>query len=182
MKAMVKYAPLGAISGALYGLWTFGILEALPGSEKPVVDLLETISSQGGAGLFYGVIVGAFLRRPLGFGTIAWLIFVLAGGICYYAAVNVAIMLYDRQSDAMTAVAGGVAGLVGALLLSAATAILSPLARHGRFLVATALSGALLGLLLPLGLNIDSVPMWVAFFALWQAGYAAATAHALRLG
>lgn len=181
MNAIVKYALLGAISGALYGLWTFGLLESLPGSEKPVLDWLETISNQGGAGLFYGAIVGAFLRRPLGFTTISWILFIIAGGLCYYVAVNVAIILYDRQSDAMTMIGGGAAGLVGALLYSAATAGLSSVARHARFFVATTLAGAVLGLLLPLGLDVDSVPMWIAFFALWQAGYAGATAWATRI-
>ena len=38
-----------------------------------------------------------------------------------------------------------------------------------------------LGLLLPLGPNIDSVSMWIAFFALWQAGYAGATGYATRI-
>lgn len=181
MQAMAKCALLGAISGALYGLWTFGVLEALSGSEKPVFDFLETISHQAGAGLIYGVIVGAFLRKPLGFSTVTWLLFIVAGGLCYYAAVNVAILLYDRDSNVMTAIGGGAAGLVGALLFSAATAALSPAARHARFLVATTIAGTVLGLLLPLGLNIDSVSMWIAFFALWQAGYATAAAFGLRL-
>jgi len=181
MYAMAKFALLGAISGALYGLWTFGVLESLPGSEKPVLDWLETISNQGGAGLIYGVIVGALLRRPLGFSTITWLLFIIAGGACYYAAVNIAILFYDRESNVMTAIGGGAAGLVGAFLFSAATAGLSSAARHGRFLAATTITGAVLGLLLPLGLNIDSVSMWIAFFALWQAGYAGATAYATRI-
>lgn len=181
MYAMAKFALLGAISGALYGLWTFGVLEALPGSEKPVFDWLETISNQGGAGLFYGVIVGAILRRPLGFSIATWMLFVIAGGLCYYAAINVAILLYDRESSLMTAIGGGAAGLVGAFLFSAAAAALSSAARHARFLAATTIAGTVLGLLLPLGLNIDSVSMWIAFFALWQAGYAAATAFGLRL-
>lgn len=181
MHGMAKFALLGAISGALYGLWTFGILESLPGSEKPVLDWLETISNQSGAGLIYGVIVGAILRRPLGFSIATWMLFIIAGGLCYYAAINVAILLYDRESNVMTAIGGGAAGLVGAFLFSGATAGLSSAARHGRFLGVTTITGAVLGLLLPLGLNIDSVSMWIAFFALWQAGYAGATAYATRI-
>jgi len=180
-EALRKYGLFGVFSGALYGLWTFGFLESLSGSESPALEWLSEISNQAGAGLFYGVIVGAMLRRPLGFSLGQWLIFVLAAGLCYYAAVNVAIASYDRNSDVMTAVAGGAAGLVGAALLSAVTAILSPVARHGLFFAATVISGAAVGLLLPIGLNLDTIPMWIAFFALWQGAYAAATAYATRI-
>jgi hypothetical protein len=182
MNAIAKYALFGAFSGALFGLWNFGFLQSLPGEETIFLDVLSELSNKGGAGLFYGVVVGAVLRRPLQLSAVSWLLYVVASALSYYAAINVAIYLYDRQSDLMTAVAGAAAGLVGAILLSAATAILAPLARRRPFFAATAIAGAALGLLLPVGLNADSLAMWIAFFALWQAAYAAATAYALRLG
>jgi hypothetical protein len=45
----------------------------------------------------------------------------------------------------------------------------------------TTIAGGLFGLLLPVALNADLLAVWIAFFALWQAGYAAATAASLRL-
>ena len=98
----------------------------------------------------------------------------------YYAAVNVAITLYDRQNDLLTALAGAAAGAAGALLLGIATAILSPLARQTLFFVSTIVAGLLVGTLLPIGINADTLTMWIGFFALWQAAYAAATAFSLR--
>ncbi|MDF3073166.1 MAG: hypothetical protein K0S54_833, partial [Alphaproteobacteria bacterium] len=134
-----------------------------------------------GAGLFYGVIVGAALRRPLGFTQLGWPLLIVASGVSYYIAFSVAVQFHDQNSPAITALAGGIAGLAGALLLTAATAALSPLARTARFFVVTGIAGAVLGLLLPVPLNADSLPAWIGFFALWQACYAAATAYALRL-
>jgi len=67
------------------------------------------------------------------------------------------------------------------LLLGLATIALSARARHLVFLAATAAAGALCGLLLPLPLDVDQLAMWIAFFAVWQGTYAAATAFSLRL-
>jgi hypothetical protein len=181
VNAIARYALFGAFSGALYALWNFGFLDSVDVGDRMIADVLEEISNRGGAGLFYGVIVGAALRRPLGFTPLGWPLYAIAAGISYYMAFSVAVHFHDQNSPAITALAGGIAGMAGALLLNAATAALSPLARTARFFVVTAIAGAVLGLLLPLPLNADSLPGWIGFFAVWQAGYAAATAHALRL-
>ena len=181
MNAIARYALFGAFSGALYGLWNFGFLESVDVGDRMIADVLEELSNRAGAGLFYGVIVGAALRKPLGFTQPGSLLYVVASGVCYYIAFSVAVHLHDRNDPMVTTLAGGIAGAVGALLLNAATAALSPLARTVRFFVVAAIAGAVFGLLLPLPLNADSLAGWIGFFAVWQAGYAAATAYALRL-
>jgi hypothetical protein len=181
MHAMAKFALIGAFSGALYGLWNFGFLASLEGEETQLWDIAELVSNQAGAGIFYGIIVGAALRRPLALSGVKWMALIIAAALSYYAAVNVAITLYDRQNDLLTALAGAAAGAVGALLLGIATAILSPMARQTLFFVSTIVVGLLVGALLPIGINADSLAMWIGFFALWQAAYAAATAYATRI-
>lgn len=181
MNAIARYALFGAFSGALYGLWNFGFLELVDVGDRVIADVLEEISNRAGAGLLYGVIVGAALRRPLGFSPLGWPLYVVASGVSYYIAFSVAVHFHDQNSPAITALAGGIAGMVGALLLNAATAALSPLARTARFFVLPAIAGAALGLLLPVPLNVDALAGWIGFFAVWQACYAAATAYALRL-
>jgi len=181
VNGVAKFALFGAISGALYGLWNFGFLETVEFGELWLTNSIEEISHRAGAGLFYGVIVGAMLRRPLGLAVSAWLIFILAAALSYYGAFAVTVQIYDRQSELIATLAGGAGGVAGALLLGSATAILSPSARSARFFVMTTIAGGLFGLLLPVALNADLLAVWIAFFALWQAGYAAATAASLRL-
>ncbi|MGE0151871.1 MAG: hypothetical protein AB7R90_04585 [Reyranellaceae bacterium] len=180
MMATAKFALLGAASGALYAWWNFRFLDAQSGDDG-LIDAIAALSSQAGAGIFYGVIVGAALRRPLALSGIKWLALITAAALSYYAALNVAIALYDRQNDTMSALAGGAAGAAGALLLGLATALLSPLARRMPFFATTIAAGLLVGLLLPFGINADSLAMWTAFFALWQGAYAGAAAYATRI-
>ena len=165
--AIAKYALLGGFSGALYGLWHFGFLMAVDGPGKDAVDYIGLASAFAGAGLFYGIIVGAALRGDLGFGLARWALLALAAAGSYFAAVEIALAIDP---------AGGVG-----LLLALATAILVDGARKTRFVALATVSGALLGLLQPLTAELDTMAAWTAFFAVWQAGYAAATAFSLRL-
>lgn len=182
MTGILKYALIGAFSGALFGAWNFLLLPELPGEETPFWEFLEMISNETGAGLFYGVIAGFFLRRSLDFSRLHWLPFIIVSGASYLAAVRFAIMLYQPGiGDLQTALIGAAAGFVGALSLSGATAFLARKARRPAFFIATTIAGAAVGLLLPVGLNSEADATWIAFFALWQAAYAAASAWGARL-
>lgn len=180
--AIAKYALLGGFSGALYGLWHFGFLMAVDGPGKDAVDYIGLASAFAGAGLFYGIIVGAALRGDLGFGLARWALLALAAAGSYFAAVEIALAIDPAGGvGAYTFVAGATAGAAGGLLLALATAILVAGARKTRFVALATVSGALLGLLQPLTAELDTMAAWTAFFAVWQAGYAAATAFSLRL-
>jgi hypothetical protein len=169
------FAPLGAGSGALYGLVQFyGLSDH--GLFGHVGDLLRNI----GAGLFYGVIVGFYLRRELDWHPWKWPAFIVAASICYAVAFNMTIALWSAAATPLVeAGIGALAGGVGALLLDLVTAALSQRARHLRFLIPTALIGALLGAPIGAVVDADSIAVWVAFFAVWQSAYAGWSAMTL---
>ncbi|MEO8559643.1 MAG: hypothetical protein ABI439_11315 [Rhodospirillales bacterium] len=167
------FAPLGAVSGALYALVQFGLFN--PDGE--VGGLLKWV----GAGLFYGVIVGFFLRRELDWHLWKLPAFIVAAGVSYLAAFELTIKLASNgpTSDLQMAGIGALAGGLGALLLDLAVAALSRRGRHLKFLVPTALIGAVLGAPIGKVVESESVVVWVAFFAIWQGAYAGWSAMTL---
>ncbi len=178
--AIAKYALLGAFSGALYGLWHFGFLMAVDEPGNNAIDSIGLFSAFAGAGLFYGVIVGAALRGDLGLDLLRWALLAIAATGSYYAAVEIELALDPvAGSDGETLLSGAVAGAAGGLLLALATAALAPRARKPRFIVMATIAGALFGALLLLPQQFDVMASWIAFFAAWQAAYAAATALSL---
>ena len=113
--AIAKYALLGGFSGALYGLWHFGFLMAVDGPGKDAVDYIGLASAFAGAGLFYGIIVGAALRGDLGFGLARWALLALAAAGSYFAAVEIALAIDPAGGvGAYTFVAGGRGGRIAA--------------------------------------------------------------------
>lgn len=169
------FAPLGALSGALYGLVQFGLI-----FEKDNVGWFGVVLSYIGAGLFYGVIVGLFLRRELDWHIWKYPLFIVAAAASYAAAFVLTIKLAGSANDALAmAGIGALAGGVGALLLDLATAALSRRGRHLKFLIPTALIGAVLGAPVGKVVESESVAAWVVFFAVWQAAYAGWSAMTL---
>jgi len=170
-----RFAALGAASGALYGLVEYGAL-----FQHDVLIRIANALQWIGAGLFYGVIVGAYLRRELDWHPCKWPAFIVAASVAYAAAFYLTIALWDPQSSALGhAAIGALTGGLGALLLDLATAALSQRARHLRFVVPTALIGALLGAPIGQVVEADSVALWMAFLAVWQAAYAGWSAMTL---
>lgn len=169
------FAPLGTLSGALYGLIQFGLI-----FDKDNLGWFGIVLSYIGAGLFYGLIVGFFLRRELDWHIWKWPLFVVAASLSYMAAFFLTIKLWDIQaSAALQAAIGALAGGVGALLLDLATAALSRRGRHLKFLIPTALIGAVLGAPVGKVYDSESIVVWMAFFAVWQAAYAGWSAMTL---
>jgi len=167
------FAPLGAVSGALYGLIQFGVLTPRTGDVGHVLMYI-------GAGLFYGVIVGYFLMRELDWHTWKWPLFVVAAAASYCAAVVLTIKLTSGTSgDLAMAKVGALAGGLGALLLDLMTALLSQRGRHLKFLIPTVLIGAVLGAPIGKVVESESIVVWAAFFAVWQAAYAGWSAMTL---
>lgn len=167
------FAPLGAFSGALYGLVQFTL--APPDSGK-IGQILVYI----GAGLFYGVIVGWILRRELDWHPWKWPAFVVAAAASYCVAVLISINLGGAAETALAkAGIGALSGAVGALLLDLATAALSRRGRHLKFLIPTALIGAVLGAPVFQVADADQIVVWMAFFAVWQGAYAGWSAMTL---
>lgn len=167
------FAPLGALSGALYALVQFGLLP--PDSGK-----LGQILIYIGAGLFYGVIVGWFLRRELDWHPWKWPAFVVAAAASYCVAVLITINLSGNGDTALArAGIGALSGAVGALLLDIVTALLSRRGRHLKFLIPTALIGAVLGAPVFQVADARQIVVWMAFFVVWQGAYAGWSAMTL---
>ena len=180
MTASLPRAPImalaGAISGALYALW-LGFGTNSLGNLGRAGNVLDDLSHNAGAGIFYAVIVGAVLQAALKFEAWRWALWVVAAGISYAAAFQLAIQLYQPNQDwvVVNFLAGGAAGVVGATLLCAASAALFPVLRDGRLVVMGAVAGGIVGLALPLALQADAIPACIAFFAVWQSAYAVAS-------
>ena len=133
-----------------------------------------------GAGLFYGVIVGFFLRRELDWHLWKWPLFVVAASASYAAAFALTIRLAGyANSDLAMAGIGALAGGLGAFLLDLATAALSQRGRHLKFLIPTALIGAVLGAPVGKVFESESIVAWVVFYAVWQSAYAGWSAMTL---
>ena len=170
-------AAAGALSGALYAVWVIKATEKI-GKIGDAGSLLDLVSHHAGAGIFYALIVGAVLHRTWKFEIWRWALWVIGAGLCYAAAYRLAIRLYSDSPDDLTPInfaVGALAGLVGAALLGALSAVLFPPLRQRRLAIMGAAAGALVGLALPLALRAESLLGWMAFFAVWQAAYAAAS-------
>jgi hypothetical protein len=167
---------LGAVSGAI----ATGILIALPENWRIEISgflILSPLSIV--AGLVFGILVGGLLGiLGLASNGIA-VLYAAASTVSYFVAVNLALILIDPLESIW--LTGVIAGLVGAACLTAAAALLLPVARRGRPCALMVAVGALLGALLvvPLQSDSESLVLWFALFVPWQAGYAAAFATAL---
>lgn len=130
-----------------------------------------------GPGLVFGLIAGfALRRRGLADG---WRYpgYIAAATLSYFAAVQVTLgYLVDAVDNLF--VAGMIAGLLGAGLLTVASAALIPVFRRARPCLIMIAAGTVLGALLVTPIAGGEFFSWLALFLPWQAGYAAAMATA----
>ena len=175
MHPTIRFAGLGAFSGAAatllffylpedWRLEPFSWLALFPGSLVP--------------GLVFGVIVGlALYRRGL---LVVWscAAYVAASMLSYLAALTLAVQVLAYAFERMIAV-GLVAGLFGSACLTIFSALLMPVVRQAKCCLLMLLAGCLLGGLLKITEQMDTLITWMIFFAAWQAGYAVALATAL---
>lgn len=181
----IRLAMFGAISGVVASVAIIAansmskeLAAAIGGSgmprDMPILIAPESIFP----GLVFGLIMGFALRRRGLLGSWRYPAYIVAAGLSYFAAVQVGIYIGSISWNIF--LASILAGLVGAGLLTAATAKLIPQGWRIRFAIPTT-AGATLGLLLivvtggPLPVTIA----WALLFVPWQAGYAAALAFAL---
>ena len=179
----LRFGLLGAVSGGLAGGSVYIPVGELPGFELLGLCVgVRALSSCGGfmlsafvfPGLVFGVVFGialeclALLRRQ------GAVMFAAGATIAYVVAVATALMAMDvigSDQPALAVIGGAVGALGGGLLAGLAV----PLLRLDSW-TKPALVGAALGGLLPLW-------QWeigmIAFYVVWQAGYAAALAAEL---
>ena len=173
-RPVTAFALLGVLSGSLAGVvilaaQNMGAIESFAG-----VEVLLTPGSVV-PGLTFGSIVGLVLRKFQRFGVGRLAAYAAASTVSYYAAFMLAVRIHETWLSLTPT--GLIAGLFGSACLTGISAILFPFVRQPRPVLLMLTAGCLLGGALEL-VNYD---FWgtVLFFALWQAGYAAAFATAL---
>ncbi len=108
-------------------------------------------------------------------------LFAVASTLSYFVAVQLALnFLTDALEDIISV--GIAAGLCGGGLLAVASAALMPGFRRWRVCALMVVAGGVLGATLYFAITFDHFFTWLALFAPWQAGYAAAMATALVAG
>ncbi|MEX2009843.1 MAG: hypothetical protein WEC41_06580 [Dongiaceae bacterium] len=177
------FALLGAGSGALATAILFILPEDL---EVQPLDWLTLSPFALAPGFAFGVVFATALYRRRLAGPWSGVAYVAAATASYLAAYTFAI---NAEVDDLLGLRGVfwlnglAAGLLGGACLAALSAALFRFARRLRPCLLMAAAGCLLGALLdpPLRLddNFDNFWLWLGFFAVWQAGYAAAFATAL---
>jgi hypothetical protein len=183
-----RWALLGAGSGLLATLsvhlprW-LGFYDELETKIRPLAPVLDSFAVQisplsVGPGLVFGLIVGFALRRAGLAGGWRYPVYALASTLSYFVAVQLALgFLIDVLEDVVSV--GIVTGLCGGGVLAAVSAALMPAFRRRRVCAVMTASGGVLGALLYFAIAFESFFGWLALYAPWQAGYAAAMALAL---
>jgi hypothetical protein len=178
---VARWALLGAVSGLAATLSIFvpqwiGIYGEVKFDLGPVGLFFSPLSL--GPGLVFGLIVGYALRRAGLAGGWRYPSYIAGATISYFAAVQLSVNFLIDAIDNVVAV-GIIAGLFGAALLTAMSAALIPAFRRRPPIIATIAAGGILGALLYIPIEQDHFFYWLALYAPWQAGYAAAMATAL---
>ncbi len=176
-----RFALLGAVSGSV----ATTLIKVMP---KTILRLLEWQPfewfglSPGIAvpGLVFGLIIGSALYRGGHAGPRAFAAYVAASTVSYLAAFNLAVgVLFSTGSIWLI---GMIAGLFWSACLTGLAACMFPFARKfwpiALMLAAGYVLGGLLGIIEMFNFGGLEV-FFVLFFAVWQAGYAAAFATAL---
>ena len=173
--AVGRFALLGAVSGSVANtlIWllpevSLGILEWRP-DEWLFLSPFSLLP-----GLVFGLIIGWALYRGGHAGPRTFAAYVAASTVSYLAAVNLVFVIYGYVGSLWPT--GMIGGLFGSACLTGLAAWMFPFVRKFRPIALMLVAGGALGVLLGIG-----VGFWGAlvFFAVWQAGYAAAFATAL---
>ncbi len=177
------FALLGAGSGSIATAILFILPEDL---EVQVLDWLTLSPFALAPGVTFGIVFAVVLVRRRLAGPWSGVAYAAAATLSYLAAYTFTTYVYTVNLAGLGHLpwlTGMVAGLLGGACLAALSAALFRFARRRgpclRMAVAGCLLGALLDLPLRLDDNFDNFWLWLGFFAVWQAGYAAAFASAL---
>ena len=188
LRHVARWGLLGGVSG-LAATWSFHLpqwlgfysdLEVRVSPLAPVLDAFEVEISplSLGPGLVFGLIVGFALRRAGLAQGWRYPVYAVASTLSYFVAVQLSLsFLVDVLDDIISV--GIVAGLCGGGLLAASSAALMPAFRRWRVCALMTASGGALGATLYFAIAFENVFGWLALYARWQAGYAAAMALAL---
>jgi len=174
----LSLAALGAVTGGLAAASIYLPVDPFPAFEVAgrCIGGIRVLGACSGMtlavyvlpGLIFGAVIGAALRRAGRLSSRAVAVFASVAT----AANALAVIATLTAIEPLERLLGGHVGLAGAGLIGGAIGgglLAVPAAVGPRPLLA----GAALGLLLPL---FESVPGEIAFYVLWQAGYAAALA------
>lgn len=169
------FAVLGAGSGAI----ATGLAFAAPGSwEYEVAPRLTLSPVSLTPGLVFGVIIGLVLYRRGLASPVAFASYILASTWSYLAAFLLASEILLELIDSVVLI-GLISGLFGSACLTAYSALQFVFLRRLAPCLLMLVAGCLLGGLLPLVVRSEGFFPTMMFFALWQAGYAAALATGL---
>ncbi len=186
LRHVARWGLLGAVSGLVATLsfhlpqW-LGFYDDLEFEVRVLDSFALQISPLSiGPGLVFGLIAGFALRRAGQAEGWRYPLFAIASTLCYFLAVQLAVtFLVDLLDDII--LVGIAAGLCGGGLLAATSAALMPAFRRWRVCALMVASGGVLGALLFFAIGYDdNFFAWLALYAPWQAGYAAAMALALN--
>ncbi len=169
-----RFALLGAVSGSV----TTTLIVVLPNTNYHPVKWLELSSFHLLPGLVFGLFIGWALYRGRHARPRAFAAYVAASTVSYLAAVNLAVGIYDYPGAMWPT--GMIAGLFGGACLTGLAAWMFAFVRKFRPIALMLVAGCVLGALLGIINIIGGFWGWLVFFAVWQAGYAAAFATALR--
>jgi len=175
------FASLGAGSGTLATVILFVLPQDL---DAQPLDWLTLSPFALAPGFVFGVVFAAALVRRRLANPWSGAAYVAAATASYLAAYTFAI---NAEVDNLFGLRGVfwlnglAAGLLGGACLAALSAALFRFARRRGPCLRMAAAGCLLGALLDPPLRLDDMYFWpwLGFFAVWQAGYAAAFATAL---
>ncbi len=165
-----RFALLGALSGSV----ATTLIQVLPETSLKLFEWLKLSPFSLLPGLVFGLIIGLALYRGGHAGPRAFAAYVAASTVSYLAAVNLVFGIYGYVGSLWPT--GMIGGLLGGACLTGLAAWMFAFVRKFRPIALMLVAGCALGGLLGIG-----VGFWGAlvFFAVWQAGYAAAFATAL---
>ncbi len=181
VRTVVRFALLGGASGAI----ATTIIHAFDWlrwdaafSIEPVELVFDPLTLV--PGLVFGLAIGLALRRRRHVSGWGYAAYVAASTISYFAAVNLALNIYDALDGNMLVI-GLIAGLLGSACLTAMSLPLFPFLRRLAPCLLLLFTGCILGALLAAGPESDFLKFLI-LYAGWQAGYAASLAVALPVG
>ncbi len=169
-------AALGALSGLLASLSIMLLQDA---AEFTPLEGIEFSPASLAPGLVFGALIGFWLRRRGLIGPAGWGFYVVASAGCYWLAFTLAREVFFSRFGQDLIVTGLAAGFCGSACLTGISAAAFGRLRRTLPCFLSVLAGCLLGGLLPIAVEGEGFWPVALFFALWQAGYAAALSPAL---